>query len=245
MKNIGLKAVSLVLAIVVWSVVSAPRRGRAIERAFSASISLVGMPRDYVIITPTTIPEKVSLRLRGRKAELDALTSRALEGTVDLSWIQQSGEATISLRSQHFNVPEDVEVVSIDPNKFQFRVEELRQRAVGIRPVLIGDVPDGYLLGEVTVSPDRALISGPSTQILAMQEVGTERIIMTGRRATFVQNVAVVTDSPLVRVISPITAAVTVPLLGEIGPPLPPENGTTGEGQTAPAQNEDRRTTPQ
>lgn len=241
MKNAGLKAISAVLAIVVWSFVSAPRRGRAIERAFSASISLVGMPRDYVIITPTTVPEQVSLRLRGRKADLDALTSRALEGTVDLSWIQQSGEATISLRSQHFNVPSDVEVVSIDPNKFQFRVEELRQRAVGIRPVLVGEVPDGYAVGAITVSPERALISGPSTQILAMQEVGTERIIMTGRTQTFVQNVAVVTDSPLVRVISPITAAVTVPLTGEIGPPLPPASGTTGEGQEAPELN-DRRT---
>ncbi|HUP45255.1 MAG TPA: CdaR family protein [Thermoanaerobaculia bacterium] len=230
MKNLGLKAVALVLAITVWAIVSAPRRGLATERAFSASVSLVGLRREFVIVTPTTIPERVSIRLRGRKPDLDALTSRVLEATVELSWVQQSGEAITTLRPQHFNVPANVEVVSISPNKFSFRIDELRQRTVMIRPFLVGDVPDGYRVGQLTLAPDRALVSGPSTQIQGMEEVGTERIIMTNRTETFVQNVAVVSDSPLVRVISPLTAQVTVPVIGEIGPELPgDEGGTTDE----------------
>ena len=39
---------------------------------------------------------------------------------------------------------------------------------------------------------------------------------------------------PLVRIISPLTARVTVPITSEIGPELPPEPGTTDE--TGPAQ---------
>ena len=233
MNNWGLKVISVALAVVIWSLVSTPRRGSAIERALSASVSLVGMPREYVIITPTTIPERVTIRLRGRKSDLDPLASRLLEATVDLSWIQQSGEATITLRPQHFNVSGEVEVVSIAPNKFSFRVDELRQRTVVIRPFLLGDVPSGYVVGDVVVEPDRALVSGPSTQILAMEEVGTERIILTRRMETFVQSVAVISDSPLVRIISPLTARVTIPITSEIGPELPPqpapESGTTDE----------------
>lgn len=238
MKSAGLKLVSLLLAIVVWSVVSAPQRGQPIERALAASVSLVGMPQKFVIITPTTIPEKVTLRLRGRKADLDALTSRAVEGTVDLRWIQKPGEAAITLRPQAFNVPAEVEVVSIDPNKFRFRVEELTQRAVSIRPFLEGDVAGGHIVGTVSAAPDRALISGPATQIRAMQEVTTERIFMTARKETFTQTVAVVTDSPLVRVIMPLTTQVTVPIIAEIGPDLPPPTGTTDEGQPPTATGE-------
>lgn len=234
MNNVGLKVASLALAIVIWSLVSTPRRGSAIERAFSASVSLVGMSREYVIITPTTIPERVTIRLRGRKSDLDPLASRLLEATVDLSWIQQSGEATITLRPQHFNVSDDIEVVSIAPNKFSFRVDHLRQRTVMIRPFLLGDVPSGYVVGDVVIQPDRALVSGPSSQILAMEEVGTERIILTRRTETFVQGVSVISDSPLVRIISPLTARVTVPITSEIGPELPSEPGTTDE--TGPAQ---------
>jgi hypothetical protein len=41
---------------------------------------------------------------------------------------------------------------------------------------------------------------------------------MTGRTETFVQNVAVVSESSLVRVIEPLVATVTVPVTPEVGP---------------------------
>jgi len=50
---------------------------------------------------------------------------------------------------------------------------------------------------------------------------------MTGRTATFVQNVAVVSDSPLVRIISPLTTQVTVPVLAEVGPAQPTDTAAT------------------
>lgn len=230
MTNLGLKLVSLFLAVVVWFVVSAPRRERVSERAFNAPLSLVGMPRDFVITTP--VPESVSVRLRGRKSALASVSSQTLEVPVDLNWVQQRGEATITLRPQALNVPPDMEVVSIEPNKFRFRVEPLRQRTVPIRPFLMGQVPPGFTLGEATINPERALVSGPETQVMAMSEASTDRINLTGRTGTFVQNVAVVSDSPLVRVVTPVTTLVTVPILAEIGPNQPmPETGTTGEGQ--------------
>ena len=95
-------------------------------------------------------------------------------------------------------------------------------RAVSIRPYLVGDLPAGYLLGETTLSPERALVSGPTSLITKLNEVTTERIIMTGRTATFVQDVVVVSDSPLVRVITPVTTQVTVPVLAQFGPNPPP-----------------------
>jgi YbbR domain-containing protein len=219
MKNIGIKIVSVILACVVWFIVSAPRRGRVRERIVTASLSLVGVPSDLMITTD--IPSSVSVRVRGRVQELRALASQSLEASADLSQIDRSGEVEITIRPQHINTPEEIEVVSIQPNKVRFRIEQVRQSAVAIRPFLDGDPPSGYIVGEATASPDRALVSGPASQILKLSEVTTERIIMTGRTATFVQNVAVVSDSPLVRVISPVTTQVTVPVLAEVGPNPP------------------------
>lgn len=229
MKNIGLKIVSILLACVVWFAVSAPRRGLIRERIVTASLNLVGVPPHLVITTD--IPGNVSVRVRGPMSELRALASQSLEASADLSQINTPGEIEITIRPQHINVPEEIEVVSIQPNKVRFRIEQLRQRAVLIRPFLVGDPPGGYLVGEASASPDRALVSGPASQILKLDEVATERIIMTGRTGTFVQNVAVVSDSPLVRVISPITTQVTVPLLAEVGP-NPPETATDTTGST-------------
>ncbi len=236
MKNLGLKAVALVLALVLWYMVAAPRREPASERRFAAPLSLVGTPREFVITTP--VPDTVSVRLRGRASDLRSLSSSSLEVPLDLGWIQQPGEVTITLRPQAINVPQDIEVVSIEPNKVQFHVEQLRQRTVEIRPFLVGTPPAHYVVGSPTAEPGRALVSGPSSQILVMTEVGTERIIMTGRTDTFVQNVAVVSDSPLVRVVAPLTTQVTVPVLAEIGPNPPPSVERRAEPSTTsePAQ---------
>lgn len=220
-----LKVLSLFLAFVVWFVVSAPRREPVSERAFAAPLSLVRMRRDLVITTP--VPDTVSVRLRGRVSDLRSLSSQSLEVTVDLSWAQP-GDATITLRPQAISVPPQVEVISIDPAKVHFRVEQLRQKIVPIRPFLVGQPPSGYQqAGDPTLQPSDALISGPASLVQKVSEVATERIIMTGRTGTFVQNVAVVSDSSLVRVIEPLTTQVTVPVSAEIGPAAPVTETTT------------------
>ena len=228
MKHLGPKVAALFLAVVVWFVVSAPRRERTSERAFNAPLSLLSMPRDFIITTP--VPDSLTVRLRGRRTELARLSSQSLELPVDLSWVQQAGEASITLRPQLLNVPPEVEVVSIEPNKLRFRVEPLRHKRVRIRPFLVGEVPPGFLVGETAVSPDNALVSGPASQVSVITEASTERINLTGRTATFQQSVAVVSESPLVRVVQPLTTQVTVPILAEVGPnPPSTETGTSSE----------------
>ena len=215
MNNLGLKALSLFLALTVWLVVSAPRREPVSERAFAVPVSLVRMPRDLVITNQ--VLDTVSVRLRGRVSDLRSLSSQNLEVTLDMSWVQP-GDATITLLPKAINVPPQIEVLSMDPTRLRFRIEPLRQKVVAIRPFLVGDPPNGYTPGDPTLVPGQALISGPVSQVRNLNEVATERIIMTGRTETFTQSVAVVSDAPLVRVIEPLTTEVTVPVTAEIGP---------------------------
>jgi YbbR domain-containing protein len=180
----------------------------------------------------------VAVRVRGRISDLRSLASQSLEASADLSLITKAGDVVITLRPQNINVPEDIEVVDIVPNKVRFSIEKLGQRTVPIRPFLVGDPPTGYLIGQASADPERALISGPMSQILKLSEVATERIIMTGRTATFVQNVSVVSDSPLVRVSRPLTTQVTVPVLAEVGPPAQTETSGTAETTATTATTE-------
>ena len=237
--NLPLKAAALFLAFVVWFVVSAPRRESISERTLPVPLSIVGMPTQLVITTP--VPDTVNVRLRGRLSVIRSLSSQNLGVTVDMRNWAQPGDASVSIRSQAIITPEGVEVVSVEPNKVSFRLEQVRQRVVNIRPFLVGDPPKGYTVGDPTVMPEQALVSGPISQIRKMTDVATERIIMTGRTALFVQNVGLVADSPLVRVIDPQTVEVTVPVLAEIGP-QPPENAT--ETATPATENEKTKRKP-
>jgi hypothetical protein len=66
--------------------------------------------------------------------------------------------------------------------------------------------------------------------------VATERIIMTGRTETFLQNVAVVSDSSLIRIIEPLTTQATVPVNPEIGPVAPLTTTTTETAEEKPPE---------
>src|SRR5947209_1578461 len=221
--NLPLKILSVFLAFVVWFAVSAPRREPVSERAFAAPVSLVRMPRDLAITTP--VPDTVSVRLRGRVSDLRSLSSQNLEVTLDVSWVTP-GEAVITLSPQAMSVPPQIDVVAMEPTKLRFHVEALRQKVVPIRAFLVGQPPPGFNTGDPTLVPDHALISGPASQIRNVTEVATERIIMTGRTETFLQNVTVVSDSSLIRIIEPLTTQATVPVTPEIGP-LAPVTATT------------------
>jgi YbbR domain-containing protein len=212
----GLKVLALFLAFVVWFVVSAPRRESVSERTLPVPLSIIGLPPQLMITT--AVPDTVNVRLRGRISVIRSLSSQNLAVTIDMRNWAQPGEAVITIRAQAINAPDGVDVVSVDPNKVRFRLEQVRQRVVSIRPFLVGDPPKGYTVGDPTVTPDQALVSGPLSQIRNLTEVATERIIMTGRTALFVQNVGVVSDSPFVRVIEPQTVEVTVPVFVEISP---------------------------
>ena len=232
--NLPTKGLALFLAVVAWFVVSAPRRERLFERAYAVPLAIVGVSRDLIITT--AVQDNVSVRLRGRSSVLRSLSSQNLEATVDLSGMQP-GDVTVTIRPQALNLPPGVDVVSIEPQRLRFRLERLRQKVVPIRAFLVGVPPPGYTPGDPTVQPAGALVSGPASQIRTISEVATERIIMTGRTATFTQNVAVVSDTPLVRVIDPLTTQVTVPLLTDVAPPT----STTTEPAAASSGEASRR----
>jgi YbbR domain-containing protein len=232
MNNLPLKFLSVFLAFTVWFVVSAPRREPVSERAFAAPVSIVRMPRDLTITTP--VPDTVSVRLRGRVSNLRSLSSQNLEVTLDVSWLTP-GDAVITLSPMAMSVPPQIDVVAMEPTKLRFHVEALRQKVVPIRPFLVGEPPPGYSAGDPALVPDHALISGPASQIRNVTEVATERIIMTGRTDTFVQTVAVVSDSSLIRIIEPLTTQATVPLNPEIGPVAPVTTTTVTDTATETA----------
>jgi YbbR domain-containing protein len=240
MKSLLPKIFALLMACVVWFVVSAPRRESKRERIMTASISLVALPSNLVITEDIPVPSNVEVRLRGRMSDLRSINPQSLDAAVDLAGVREAGEVEITLRPQSINVPAEIEVVSVEPNKIRFRIERLRQRVVEIRPYLVGDVPPRYVIGEPTAFPDRARVSGPASQIAKLSEVTTERIIMTGRTETFVQSVAVISDSPLVRVVSPMTTQVTVPVLSEIGPSPLTDTGTAATSTTTSQPEQER-----
>lgn len=220
-RDFGLKALALGLAVLLWLAVSAQRLEQVSVRTFDVPVALVGVPRDLIITGAN--PSSVSVRLRGRTTALRGLSSQNLEATINLS-DSRAGNLRPHVTSQALNVPEGIEVLSIDPGRMNLKLEPRRQKSVRIRPFFVGELPPGYQYDreDVSVDPTNALISGPTSIISDISEVATERIILSGRIEPFRQRVAVVADSPLIRVVEPANAVVEV----VIRPPNAPASGS-------------------
>ena len=230
-RNPALKLLALIIAVLLWVLVSSPRREKLVERAFEVPIVFSGVPPNLIITG--TVQDKATIRLRGSRSTLSSLPVQNLTATLDLTNIKP-GEVTVSIGEQSLNIPQSAELVSIDPARITFRLEVLRQRDVPVRPFLVGELPVTYQLGEVVVTPPTALISGPASLVENITEVATERVILTGRTEPFSVTVGIGSDYPLVRILQPDNVQVSV---GVIAPPPPvlPETIDTATTSTAPA----------
>lgn len=220
----GMKLLALVIALVFWTVQSAPRRERPVERPFEVQLSLMGIPRDLIVTT--TVQDRVNVWLRGRPSLLQSLSSSNLEATLDLTG-NRPGPLSLPIRPESLNLPQDVEVVTIDPAVVSLTLEPRRQGVVPIRPFTVGELPPGYTLGEIVVVPDTAEITGPASFIKNVGEVATERVILSGRLQTFQTTVGLVSDHPLVRITLPGSVVVTVTVISP--PPVDAETTDTVE----------------
>ena len=229
LRNPGLKLLAIVIAVLIWISVSGPRREKLVEQTFELPIVFSGVPENLIITG--RVEDKATVRLRGSRSTLRSLPIQNMSATIDLT-SSRAGEVTLPITEQSLNIPQDVELVSVEPAKITFRLEPLRQKSVLVRPFLVGAVPNGYDLGEVNVVPPQAAISGPSSIVANISEIATERIILTGRAATFTVTVGLVSDYAPVRVIQPQGVQVTVTVIPP--PPAPPPVDTTAT-TTAPA----------
>lgn len=235
-EHFWLKVFALAIAAVFWVAVSSERSERVLEKAYDVPIVFGAIPQ-HLIITQTQ-SDVVRVRLRGRESLLSTISSQTLEATVDLSDVR-AGEITAILRPQALNLPNGVEVVSMNPPKVTFTLEQKRQKAVAIRPYVVGSPPAGLNVGSITADPPTALVSGPASVIRDYTEVSTERVLLTSQARTFSMNVGIVSDRALIRVLEPLNTRVTVEL-----EPLEPPADLTTTAPTSTSPDESARIAP-
>lgn len=206
-RTAGPKVLAVMIALVIWMIASEERREDILERNFQVPLALVGVPSNMVI--SGDVEETIAVRLRGPASQVRALTSETLEVTVDLA-DSRPGTLSIPLQPSALTTPPSVEVVSMKPARLRLQLEMRRQKPVRISPYLVGAPASGYAIENVESQPGNAVISGPVSIVDLITEVPTERIILTGRSASFREEVAVISDYPLVQVVEPAVVEVLI-----------------------------------
>ncbi len=235
-ENLPLKIFSLLLAIVAWIVV----RGEVEHvKDYIVPIDYVNLSNDLEM--SGAIPDTVDVRLRAAEQVLKRATEDGLTALIDLS-NAPPGEQRIQLSEGLIDIPGGAQVVRISPALIPIRIERRETRQVPVVAAFAGSPADGYRHAGQEIEPPTVTVSGPASEVAAVERALTGTIVLEGRTDDLEVEVRPVPDAPAgsrVRVVSPrdpVRVRVNIePPQVEIGP-LPIEEAgeePAGDGITS------------
>ncbi|MGD0508222.1 MAG: CdaR family protein [Terriglobales bacterium] len=207
-QNIGLKVVSLLLAIGLWMVVA---RDPIAEVEMRVPIEFHNLPNNLEVDSASST--EAQIRVRGPERLIHRLQVADVRAEIDMANVRP-GERTFDLNGGQVHVPQDLEVVQIKPGQFHLAFDNRATRIVEIRPRVIGNFASGTRVAQVTADPPTVEIAGPQHRVEAVEAAITDPVDVSGAmtRTSFVTQAYV--PDPLIQVVHPTPIRVTVIMEG-------------------------------
>jgi YbbR domain-containing protein len=181
-RNIGLKILSVGLAITLWFYVS--HRGES-ETSVDAQVDFKNIPAGMEILRQSA--RKVSVSVQGYEQAVYRLRPTDVRLVVDLGSAKK-GETTQSLDRENVLLPRSLKVLRIEPSSIKISLDETASRTVQVRPYITGIPERPFELRTVTVRPSAVTVEGPRSEVEKLTVLRTDPIDITGFNEDIVQN---------------------------------------------------------
>ncbi|HVT59347.1 MAG TPA: CdaR family protein [Thermoanaerobaculia bacterium] len=201
----GLRLLALGIAVGLWFNFSFQAREAPSERLIEASVSY-NRPRGMVVLDPV---RSVFVRVRGSNKVVRRLNPDLVDVQVDLTRTQE-GTLTVNLGSENVLMPENLELIAIEPATIRVELEKEITQRLPVVPKLIGEPAAGSTVEEPEVLPNQVLVSGPASRIAKAGSLATRPISLDGHALPFEETVAVVSPDPLIQIVQPFKVLVRV-----------------------------------
>jgi len=219
--------VALVVAVLLWYAVTGQEDENISVRGVKAALTLVNMPRDLVLVS--TVPDTISLQLRGPLSRsLDA--AAGLEVYLDLA-SARPGSSSFPIDAAGIPLPDEVEVVSIEPAAITLELERLISANLPLRASVEGVPAPGFTVGEVRITPSQINLQGPESKVTALQFVETTPISVEGATGPVEATVLPRLSDPLLRSLTVVPVVVSVDVTPSDAELTPAPEASTDRGQ--------------
>lgn len=151
-------AVSLVLAVVIWSAVIIAQ-GEMREKILAVPVEYVSTPENLALVGEK--PTEIKLHLTGPKSDLDASNPAQLAVKIDLSKAMP-GMQTFLITDENIKLPKQLKLLDVAPSSLTLSLVEIIQKDVVVKPQLVGKLPAGVQLKSIEVMPRKVRVLSPS-----------------------------------------------------------------------------------
>lgn len=180
--NVGLKFLSMVLAVTVFLLVNTDK-----DREITARVGVsYTLPEDRVLVSERI--DEVRVTLKGAWRRLRKFDEREIE-PIELR-PDASGEMAIA--SDLIKLPPGVTITSINPRFVRIAFDRRIDKLVEITPVIAGRPQHGYVVAEVKPVPATIKLRGGEGMLAALTQIRTREISLEGRNDGFTAETEVV-----------------------------------------------------
>ena len=183
-RNIGLKILSIILATVLWLVITnvddplTHHKFRNIPVEIINENAITSLNQIYEI----TEGETIDFTIDARRSVENKLTASDFKVTADFSHLSDVNAVTIDISCPRYG--EDVVVTEGKFQTMKVRLEKISEKSFKVTVKQKGDVADGYFVGEKTASPNIILVTGPKTRVDRITDLVAE-VDVTGASDSF------------------------------------------------------------
>jgi diadenylate cyclase len=207
LRHPGLKVASVVLAALLWLIVSGEQ---TVERALRIPLEFTNIPPQLELMgEPPTV---VDVRVRGSSGSLSRISAGELVAVLDVRQAR-AGQRLFHLTGSEVRSPFGVEVVQVAPTSLSLLFEQSSAKSVPVVPEVEGRPADGFVVGTVTADPARVEIAGPASALKGVTKAVTEAVSVAGAKSTVTESVTVGVADPTVRLRGQQTVRVSITII--------------------------------
>jgi YbbR domain-containing protein len=176
--NVGLKFLSMVLAVTVFLLVNTDR-----DREITARVGVsYTLPEDKVLVSERI--DEVRVTVKGSWRRLRKFDEREVD-RVNLD-LRRASSGEIAITNDMIHLPSGVVVTSINPRAVRILFDKRVDKVVEVTPTITGRPQHGYVVAEVKPAPATVKLRGGESMLAALTAIHTREISLEGRTDSFV-----------------------------------------------------------
>lgn len=200
------KLVAIVLSVILWAYIGSTKIG---EVAFRIPVEFKNLSED-MIVTNHSI-KHVTIKLSGKKEELNNFNIKNVKAYVNLKKAKPGDNIKFPINVAKEELPEGISIELVR-NNLNLTIEKRIFSPVRVIPVIAGELKEGYIMGDVSVTPELVNISGQAEVIRKIKNLKTKLISVEDATRDVAVDAEIDTadypgitvDPPVVSVIVPI-----------------------------------------
>jgi YbbR domain-containing protein len=187
-KDMPLKIIALLLAIILWLYVTGIKNS---ERIIDVPLEITNLPSNTMIVSP--VPQKITMKVRGPRNILFRLSSTDLKYTIDATGMQ-IGTNVFNFTGDQLELPTGVQTIWISPSTLTIIVNETIRKKLTVAPKFEGSPGKGYQVTDYNFTPSEIEIEGAKDSLKGIEKIYTKPIDISGEIVSL-KNISIPLDT--------------------------------------------------